>query len=188
MLKELFGSKTRLQLLKLFFANPERRYHMRNLSRKLNIKVNAVRRELLNLQRIGLLGKKKMAGKIFFSLNKDFLLYPELESIIKKTTKAKSELEMEMKKLGEVKLVLLSGAFLKVKNAPLDLLLVGRINRERLKKLLKSLEKELGQEIKFSILEEKEFDNRRLCRDKFLLEVLAAPKQVLIDEIGLEKV
>lgn len=49
MLEQLFGSKTRLKLLKLFLLNPERAYFIRELTRIINTQINSVRRELQNL-------------------------------------------------------------------------------------------------------------------------------------------
>ena len=54
MLEHLFGSTTRVKLLRLFYNNQDRAYFVRELSRVIDIQLNAVRRELANLEELGL--------------------------------------------------------------------------------------------------------------------------------------
>ena len=49
MLEHLFGSKTRVRLLRLFLHHPEEAFFVRELARKTHFQMNAVRRELENL-------------------------------------------------------------------------------------------------------------------------------------------
>ncbi len=55
MLGQLFGSNARVQILKLFLFNPEEKYYIRQLARRLKLQVNSVRRELDNLEKFGIL-------------------------------------------------------------------------------------------------------------------------------------
>lgn len=55
MLSNLFGSKARAKILKIFLLNPEEKYYIRQLSRDLKLQVNSVRRELENLEKFGIL-------------------------------------------------------------------------------------------------------------------------------------
>ncbi len=55
MLKRLFGSQTRVKLLTLFLQNPDSEIFIREITRQINEQVNSVRRELNNLQSIGIL-------------------------------------------------------------------------------------------------------------------------------------
>ena len=52
--EKLFGSKTRAKLLKLFFENPEKSFYVREITRVIEEQINSVRRELLNLENIGM--------------------------------------------------------------------------------------------------------------------------------------
>ncbi len=71
MLTKLFGSNARVKVLKLFLLNENSRFFVREVARQLNLQVNAVRRELANLEEIGLLKTKanpatsKQAGRAF---------------------------------------------------------------------------------------------------------------------------
>ena len=54
MFEQLFGSKTRVKLLSLFYNNPERPFYVREITRKIDEQINSVRRELQNLLNIGI--------------------------------------------------------------------------------------------------------------------------------------
>jgi hypothetical protein len=45
MIEQLFGSKTRVKLLKLFFSNPNRSFYVREITRTIDEQINSVRRE-----------------------------------------------------------------------------------------------------------------------------------------------
>lgn len=55
MLIKLFGSKSRVSILKLFLLNPNDKFYVRQLSRRLGLQVNSASRELDNLENLGLL-------------------------------------------------------------------------------------------------------------------------------------
>ncbi|PJA89771.1 MAG: hypothetical protein CO137_02505, partial [Candidatus Magasanikbacteria bacterium CG_4_9_14_3_um_filter_32_9] len=54
MLEHLFGSKTRLKLLKTFFREPDNPFFIRELTREIDSHINAVRREISLLVKVGL--------------------------------------------------------------------------------------------------------------------------------------
>ena len=59
MLKKLFISKVRISILEVFLSNLDAAHHVRELVRILDEEINAVRRELMNLESAGLLKSKK---------------------------------------------------------------------------------------------------------------------------------
>ena len=58
-LEKLFGSKTRAKLLALFFENPDKSYYVREITRVIEEQINSVRRELTNLNALGLVKIEK---------------------------------------------------------------------------------------------------------------------------------
>lgn len=92
MLQLLFSSKTRIRLLKLFFENPGRQLYLREIAKILNEPMTPIRRELLNLQRVGLLKRSRVANLIYYKIDNTFLLYHELKSIVQKTGENKDAL------------------------------------------------------------------------------------------------
>lgn len=181
MLKNLFTSNARVKLLTLFLMNPDEEYFVRELTRKLDEQINSIRRELDNLKKIGLLKSRARKRRKFYTVNKNFILYRELRSIIIKITNSSDNLIKKISKLGKVDFLLISGIFVQ-KDAPVDLLLAGDIKKEDLEKFLDTLETK--EAIKFSVLDTKDFIYRLKCRDKFILDLIQDPDNI----IGINKV
>jgi len=59
MLESIFGSRTRVKLLKIFLAHPGEYYFVRELARMTEEKIKAIRRELSNLEEFGLIMAEK---------------------------------------------------------------------------------------------------------------------------------
>ena len=69
MLKELFISEVRVNLLKFLVKNFNEEYHVRALVRELGVEINAVRRELEKLTNLNILLKNPWGNKIFYKIN-----------------------------------------------------------------------------------------------------------------------
>jgi len=193
MLAKLFGSVARVKILKLFLLNPDTSFYIRQVSRHLNLQLNAVRRELENLLTIGLLtshqGDEDAEGgrtdRKYYQVNKDFVLFSEIrELIIKAQILCEREFTEKLRKLGQIKLLILSGLFLNDKEAQVDMLIVGEFSKDKVAKLVKELEGELVSEVNYAVLTEEEFRYRRQVTDVFLYAVLEGQKIVVIDEKG----
>ena len=53
MIEQLFGSKTRVKIMKVFLDNPNKCFFVRELTRLTDSLINSVRRELDNLEKMG---------------------------------------------------------------------------------------------------------------------------------------
>ena len=85
MLEKLFTSRTRVKLLTLFVMNPGKAFYVREIARATEENVNAVRRELANLEAIGSLKSERSGNAKYFQVNREMSLYHELSSMILKT-------------------------------------------------------------------------------------------------------
>lgn len=174
MLAKLFGSTCRVKILKIFLLNPDSKYYIRQLARDLNLQVNAVRRELNNLTKIGLIlpEKETVKGKRFYACNKNSILFYELKALFSKAQLLScQDFIDELQKLYTPKFLLLSGFFVGI-NSPSDLFLVGSFNKTKLVSLISQLEKDLGIEINYTIMSQAEFIYRRQIVDRFLNDLL----------------
>ena len=193
MLENIFGSRTRLKLLKLFLTHPSEYFFVRELTRRTEEKINSIRRELANLEDVGLikvedkvkLDKEKdvKEKRKYYTANTDFVLYEEFKNLILKSRLLlEKALTKEVNNLGKVKFLALSGIFVDDKNAKTDLLAVGSIDRKKLDALVKKLEKNFEQEIRYTIMPTSEFNYRNQVTDKFLFEILESKHIIVIDE------
>ena len=195
MLENIFGSRTRVKLLKLFLNHPEEKFFVRELSRAIEEKINSVRGELENLERVGLIkmvaeadsAPTKKDKKKFYTVDTNFILYPEFKNLILKSRLLlEKSLVQEINNLGKIKFLMLTGFFVDNNKAKTDLLVVGNIDRQKLKKLIAKMEKSFEQEIRFTVMSTQEFNYRNQITDKFLFEVLEGKKIVLVDNLNRE--
>lgn len=189
MYETLFGSKTRVKLLSLFLSNPGHAFYVRELTRKIDEQINSVRRELLNLKSIGLVTVQEKKGKTYYEIDTRFEFYQELKKIFGKTDKNMSEedrLAASLRRSGSVQYAALMGSFVGDPTGQVDLFIVGEIDKRKLKPALAELEKELGREANYCIMTEQEYEDRSMLFDRFLTEIMAGPKKVVVDNIKLE--
>lgn len=177
MLKELFSSNTRVKLLTTFLTSPGEEFFIRELTRKLSEQINSIRRELNNLKKIGLLKSRSKFRKKYFSVNDQFPILEDLRSIIVKCTDPRKELVKKMERLGEIFLVIFSGVLVSKPEKPLDLLVIGNIDREDLASFLET-EVKNGKTIRFGILTKDDFLYRLRLNDKFIIDMLSDPDNI----------
>ncbi len=193
MLEHLFGSKTRVRLLRLFLHHPEEAFFVRELARKTHFQMNAVRRELLNLTKFGCLMEAEAAAvsaergpsgqRRYYKLNTDFVLYPELRALLLKSQMLlEQNFVRRIQDMGQVKYLALTGRFVDLSAFPTDLLVVGKVNRDRLERLVRDFERELGASVRFTVLTGPEFQYRKQVGDKFLYSILEGKKVVIVDD------
>ncbi|MFA5995384.1 MAG: hypothetical protein WCW27_06140 [Patescibacteria group bacterium] len=188
MIEHLFGSRTRLKLLQLLFTHPTAWFYVRELSRTVHEHINSIRRELANLEAIGLLEKKVEQRKTFYQVKSDFLLYTELKALV-----LKSQLIHEKKFLrrleqaGKIELLLLLGHFIGDTQSAIDLFIVGNLSNKHIQVLLEEFNQRFGQNLRYTVMTLTEYQYRRDVTDKFLFNLLQAPQIVLVDNLALKK-
>lgn len=194
MFEQLFGSKTRVKLLSLFYNNPERPFYVREITRKIDEQINSVRRELQNLLNIGIVRSVNQGNRLYYEVNPKYKFYSELQAIFSKIpakskaikqTKEDDHILKELKKAGNVRMVFLSGAFVRGSNQSIDIFIVGDMNKAKLASIVAELEKDMSRELNYTAMRLEDFDYRRNLSDRFLLDILDAKKAVLFDSLGI---
>jgi predicted transcriptional regulator len=196
MLEHLFGSKTRVNLLRTLFRQPDRAFYVRELARLLEVQINAIRRELELLVQLGLVKEAAEQEKVaeagsqlrrYYSLDNGAILFSELQAlVIKSQLLDEKELSRELlDKAGEVDLFVLTGKFTADKRSPSDILLVGKLKERVVEKLIKKYEKKFGFSIRYTVMTKKEFFERRQMMDKFLFSIFEADNIKVVDRLGI---
>ncbi len=131
------------------------------------------------------------SSKPRYVLNTEFEFFYELRDLILKSSPAENDsMIQKINKIGRIKLAIISGIFMNKENVdPLiaDLLIVGDdIDRRKFRSFLKSLEAEVGKEIRFAVMDKEEFQYRLTMFDRFIRVLLEGPHEKLIDKLGLE--
>lgn len=189
MFSDLITSKTRVKLLNLFLTQPHEMYHVRECVRRTEEEINAVRRELLSLEKKGVLQKEQRANRVYYSLNKDYPFYFDLLRIGAKTIGLGKTILENKAKLGKIKFAMFSGRFVRrVKENPedVDLIVVGTVVLPELSILVRNEEMRLGTEINYTAMTEEEFKFRKQRNDPFLVTILTSTRVMIIgDEEGM---
>jgi predicted nucleotidyltransferase len=192
MIDQLFGSKTRVKLLSLFFNNPGRPFYVREITRKIDEQINSVRRELANLLTVGLISSEGSNNRLYYEVNPKYEYYEPLRSIftsmpmkspdpVMKETQEEDQIIKRLRSTGSVTFAFLSGSFTRDTHTNIDIFVVGDINKARLAKVVADMEREMGRELNYSALTPDEYNYRLSLNDRFLTTVLEAKKIVVID-------
>lgn len=196
MIEQLFGSKTRVKLLQLFYSNPNRSFYVREITRKIDEQINSVRRELANLLSVGIIVSDNTNNRLYYEVNQSYEYYDPLLTIFgekgsggrakaKKTATGTPPEEDKFKALGHIEIVVYTGQFTRDEASGIDLLVVGEVNQNALQKYISELEKQESKELRFVVMTPTEFNYRRQIRDRFITTVLDSKKQVLVDNTGM---
>lgn len=185
MLEDIAISKVRVKLLHLFFSNPAELYHVRGLVRKIDEEINAVRRELLHLEKAGMLKKEQRGNRLYYWLNNNYQMYQDLLVIVAKEEGLGEQIYKNRNRIGKVSFCVFSGSFvrrLERKQDDVDILFVGDIVMPDLIALIKTEEEKRGREINYTVMTEEEFDFRKKRRDPFLIGILGKSKIMIIGD------
>lgn len=199
MLEQLFGSKTRYKILRTLFRESDKPLFVRELARAIDTQVNAVRREIELLLGLGLLkeeieNKPKLSSaeygaslRKYYCLDKESVLFEPMADLLDKIQViGEDALARDIKAHGgKIKLLLLTGRFTNDSRAPSDLLLVGALKERSVMKLIANYEKELGFTIRYTLMSEPEFKDRRHMMDKFLFSLFEAENMKVVNELGV---
>jgi hypothetical protein len=197
MIEQLFGSKTRVKLLYLFYSNPNRSFYVREITRKIDEQINSVRRELANLLNIGIITSDNTNNRLYYEVNQKFEHYEPLLAMFGvagdkpklsvKTTRqaAQSSNDLDLKSLGNVDMAIFTGQFTRDESTGIDFLVVGNVNQNKLHKFVSELEVKEGKEIRYTVFSIDDYRYRDQIHDRFIDLVKSAKKQVLVDKHGL---
>jgi hypothetical protein len=191
MIEQLFGSKTRVKLLQLFYSNPNRSFYVREITRKIDEQINSVRRELSNMLSIGIITSDNTNNKLYYEVNQKYEFYEPLQQIfgggVKKTIKkatvgdAQETSQVGLKAIGHIDLALYTGQFTRDETAGVDFFIVGEVNHNALQKFVDDLEARENKSIRYAVMSLADFQYRQQIRDRFAVSIARAKKQVLVD-------
>lgn len=191
-LEKLFGSKTRTKLLSLFFSNIERSYYVREMTRVIDEQINSVRRELSNLESIGVIKNETYDNKVYYSANTkhpfarslNMMFSTKVDNVLVETAVKDSTWDEYIR---PVKSYL---SFLFVTNRVpgqdgIDMLIVGDDRTKKLSRWAEVVEKKEGKPLNYAIISRDDFKYRLSVKDRFLKEIMEMQHIVQYDPEGM---
>lgn len=188
-LEKLFGSKTRTKLLSLFFSNPERSYYVREMTRVIDEQINSVRRELINLEGIGVIKNETYDNKIYYSANNKHPFSRPLVMLFSTKTDAAIDVVIKPNVWEEyVRPVRNYLSCVIVTNRlpgqdGVDLLIVGDDRTKKLTHWAEVVEKKEGKPLNYVIMSRDDFQYRLNVKDRFISEVM---EMEILEKVDVE--
>lgn len=203
-LAKLFGSATKVKLMRLFLFNPDTAYSISEIIERSKSKPKEVKRELAGLINVGIAKRKVITREVHkkkkkkiiikkvhdtgYFLDQKFSYLQALKNLlITVSLHADEHLVKKFNTVGRVKFFVASGLFIQEWDTRVDLLIVGdELNLNRLDTVIKSIEAEIGKEIAYSAFETSDFEYRYGIHDRLIRDILDLPHTTLVDKIGIE--
>jgi hypothetical protein len=184
MLSQLLSSKPKTQLINLFLAHPGRSFSFTELRVNANCPPKLLKQTIKELDKIDFLNLTAKNKIRYYQMNKHFALYPELVNLLRKVKNIPADdLVKQATKLGQCKLIALTGVFVGKPRIETDILFVGKLSPRKLSKFLALAEKYAEQEISYTIFTAQEFEYRKIMNDRFVKNILENNPVFPIDKI-----
>jgi len=153
MLDSLITSKTRLRLLIKFFLNIANKGYLNGLANEFGESTNSVRKELNNLSSAGYLEKFNENNKVVYKANASHPLFKIIQKVVKKHLGIEEILETVLKRIGEVKKIMILGDYAEgIDSGHIEILIIGdKISEDYLKEITPKIEKKINRKVSFFV-------------------------------------
>lgn len=202
-IEKLFGSKTRAKLLELFFASTNKSFYVREITRVIEEQINSVRRELMNLESIGIIRNETYDNKVYYAANMKHPYAHAFQEIFGKkpvVTPTVAATQVPVMRRASVPnsweeyirpVAKYLRAMVLMNRAPgedgIDLLLVGDDRTKKLTRFAEVVEKKQGKPLNYVILARDDFLYRKSVKDRFIMDVLEMNIAEAYDPEGIIK-
>ncbi len=182
-IEKLFGSKTRAKLLELFFANTNKSFYVREITRLIEEQINSVRRELMNLESIGVVRNETFDNKVYYAANMKHpfahafqeMFAPQKAAAVANVQEIKREPSSSWNEYIKPVAKYLRAMAL-FNRAPgqegIDLLIIGDDKTKKLTHWAEVIEKKQGKPLGYVILERDDYLYRLSVKDRFVMNIL----------------
>ncbi len=189
-LGKLFGSEAKVKIMRLFLFNPETVFDTGEISERAKVDSPKVRREMSNLEKMGLVKRRasaKKRGGHGFVLETQFSYLTQLQNfLINIEPLLPKEIIRKVSKIGNIKLIVIAGVFLQEAESRIDILIVGDgIKKSNLENLIKTLEAEIGKELRYAHFTTEDFKYRISMFDKLIRDILDYPHRKILNKTGI---
>jgi hypothetical protein len=181
MLKNLFSSSIRADVLSLLLNSPDEQFYIREVAKLLRKNPSGIKRELDNLEKMGIVTSEKIVNLKYFQANQDSPLFSELKNLVTKSLGLPGALKAVIRASG-AKAAFIYGPYAEGDDeAAVDLFVIGASTS--IAKELKNLQKRFGQVIQCKLMEEDEYRRKKKKGDASLKKFLAGKRIPLIGRI-----
>lgn len=194
--EKLFGSKTRAKLLELFFTNVNKTFYVREITRVIEEQINSVRRELTNLESIGVIRNETYDNKVYYAANmrhpyahafqemfgqRGAVTPGRIQQVRRTPSNSWDEYIKPVAKYLR--------AMMLTNRAPgqdgIDLLIIGDDRTKKLTRWAEVVEQKQGKPLDYVILSRDDFLYRKSVKDRFVMDILEMDPAEVFDPEGI---
>ena len=180
----LFPAQYRRRALALLFLSPQRRLHVREISRLTDASPGTMAKELDQLNRAGLLVKHKVGNQVQFSANERHPVFPELSGLLRKTVGLADVLVGALASVADqIQVAFVFGSIARATEhagSDIDIIAIGDIEFAGIVGALYPAQEALRREVNPKVFTAAEWRAKLASQSGFLVDVLNKPKIFLI--------
>lgn len=203
-LAQFTGSPARARILRALIFNENEVFNPKRAASRAGISAEAAQRELVALQKMGIVRKGKAVltvknGKIddkskkavkpeaVWFLDPNFKHLRALSAFVREISPMRyDQILGALKRSGRISAVILSGSFMGDPSRPADIVVAADgLNERRLETAVKELEPLFGRELRYAVFTTPEFRYRLTIQDRLIRDTLDFPHVVLLDKSRL---
>lgn len=174
----------RERVLSVVMLNPEERWHLRSLVRKIGMAHGSVQREVGRLTAADVLLRERDGNRVYYRANPSCPFYPELRGLILKTCGLVDVLKRALTRLAkEIEVAFVYGSVAKGEEkaaSDIDVMVIGRVKFGEVVRAIAVAQEELWREVNPSVYDAEEVRRRLGEDDPFIREVWESPKLYVI--------
>jgi predicted nucleotidyltransferase len=179
LLCQILSSKVRAEIFRLLFGVNALELHMREIERSAGCTIGPVQSELKRLLALQLVVSRRSGNRLYYSANRDHPLYPEIHSLVLKTSGLCDYLRECLLARDDIDFAFVFGSMASGSvgaASDIDLLVVGDIGLRALSGVLADFNKTVGREINPHCFSREEFMTRKNAGEHFISSILSSPK------------
>lgn len=198
----LFGSEAKVKIMRLFLFNPDQPFSPNEISTRAKVSISVVRREAHLLRKMGMIKGKRFSRMISLKkgektvlrkkveggwiLNQNFPYLPAIRNLLINTVLIHpDEIIRKLNSVGRIKLIIVAGVFIHDSDSRVDLLVVGdNLHFHALENVIKSIESEIGKELRYAAFETGDFQYRYGMYDKLVRDILDYSHKKILNKLA----
>ena len=190
-LSTFVGSPARAKVLRLFLFNEGVSFTVADVAKRAQISKESAQKEVNFLKRLGVITGERAKGKrtLHYALDSSSKHLRMLQMFVRDTSATDHDaITTRLRPAGRLKLVVASGMFVDDSSSRVDLLIVAdSLNERKLASALRSIEADLGRELRYASFVTDEFQYRLTIYDKLIRDIFDYPHLIFLDKIGATK-
>lgn len=181
-LEQLVCSRVRARILGALFGMRAAPLHLRDIQRRVGLAVGTVRQDLMKLENMGIVVRRRDGNRVYFAAEENHPLYPELRGLVLKTVGLADSLGEVLTRDG-IQCAFVFGSVAAGTDraaSDIDLMVIGTVGFRKLSGLLSGLGERLGREINPHAMTPGEWAGRVAKKDHFVGSLMKGPKLFVV--------